>query len=474
MTGFDVAAAAAATAGTLEGRGGAAPVRRVVIDSREIEPGDLFVALPGTRVHGHAYVADALRRGAVSALVGPDAAPLPEDLADRSQVRVPDPRRALADLASAHRRALRCRVVGITGSNGKSSTREMIARVLEPLGPVVQSIRSYNNDLGVPLTILRADAATSSLVVEMGTSGPGEIARLAEIARPDVGVVTNVCAAHLEGLGSEDGVAREKSDLVRALRPDGFAVLNGDDARVAAMAAVSPAHVVRTSVGDWSADVWGCEPKRTPRGVEFWLFGKMRMFLPVPGLHNVQNALAAVAVGLVAGATPAQIREALRDVRLPSMRMQRLTFGRRTLFLDCYNANPASMRAAVEELAARPCSGRRVLVLGDMLELGRASEELHEAAGRHAASRVDVLWCVGAASRAAREAAVEAGLPPERCFWSPTVEEAAAHPQVRLDAGDTALLKASRGVRLERLADALRRSGGAAAAPAVADTRRVG
>jgi UDP-N-acetylmuramoyl-tripeptide--D-alanyl-D-alanine ligase len=316
----------------------------------------------------------------------------------------------------------------------------------------------------------------------MGTSGPGEIARLCDVARPDVGVVTNVSAAHLEGLGDEEGVAHEKAALVRCLPPEGRAVLNGDDPRVAAMARQTTAPALRFSLGDPRAEVWGCEPRRTPRGVEFFLYGKMRIFLPVPGLHNVQNALAAVAVGLLRGIEPGALREALRGVRLPSMRMQRIALGGRTLLLDCYNANPASLRAAVEELAARPARGRRVLVMGDMRELGPRSADLHWAAGRHAASRVDFLWCVGPESRQAFEAARDAGLPEDRLAWSPSVEDAAAVPAVRLARGDVALLKASRGMRLERLADVLRR--GAAERPALAaagagddasiDARRVG
>jgi len=486
MTGFDVAGAARAAGGRLEGLGRTASVRRVVIDSREVEEGDLFVALPGTRTDGHGFVAEALRRGAVGALVGPEAPPLEGDLAGRSQIRVADPRRALSELAAAHRRTLRCPVIAITGSNGKSSTREMVARALSPLGEIVQSQKSYNNDLGVPLTVLRAGPATAALVVEMGTSGPGEIARLCDVARPDVGVVTNVSAAHLEGLGTEEGVAHEKAALVRCLPPEGRAVLNGDDPRVAAMAGQTTAPALRFSVGDPRAEVWGCEPRRTPRGVEFFLYGKMRIFLPVPGLHNVPNALAAVAVGLLQGIEPGALREALRGVRLPSMRMQRIALGGRTLLLDCYNANPASLHAAVEELSARPARGRRVLVMGDMRELGPRSADLHYAAGRHAASRVDFLWCVGPESRHAYEAARDEGLEDDRLAWSPTVEDAAAVPAVRLARGDVALLKASRGMRLERLADVLRRgaaerpelvgaaAGAAAGEDAALDARRVG
>ncbi|MCG3134786.1 MAG: UDP-N-acetylmuramoyl-tripeptide--D-alanyl-D-alanine ligase [Planctomycetes bacterium] len=458
---FDVAEAARRTRGDIEGLSRNAAVRGVTIDSREVAPGDLFVALPGSKAHGHEFVAGALRAGAVAALVEPTFPPLPADLEARAVIRVASPRRALADLAAAHRRTLRCPVVGITGSNGKSSTREFVARVLEPLGDVVQSVKSYNNDLGVPLTVLRADAETAALVVEMGTSGPGEIARLVEIARPTLGIVTNVSAAHLQGLGDEDGVAHEKASLPRGLPSDGFAVLNGDDPRVAGMARQTQAHVLTTSLGNWRADVWAADARRTARGIEFFLFGKGRMFLPVPGLHNVRNALLAASCGLLHGITADQLRAQFRLVRLPALRMQRLTIGGTTLLLDCYNANPASLEAGVEELAARPARGRRVLVQGDMLELGARSADLHYAAGRHAAlhaleGRLDFLWFVGQESRAAYDAAVESGVDPAKLGWAPSVDEAAAKPAVTLVRGDVALLKASRGMRIERLAETLR------------------
>lgn len=480
---FDVSTAARYAGGRTEGLGISAQITRVVIDSRTIEPGDLFVALPGSKTHGHDHVADALSRGAVAALVGPECAPLTNELAAKALIRVASPRRALGDLGSSHRRTLRCPVIGVTGSNGKSTTREMIAALLEPLGDVIQSEKSFNNDLGVPLTVLRANRDTAALVCEIGTSGPGEIAHLTSLARPDIGVVTNVSAAHLQGLGDEDGVAHEKAGLVRGLRQDGFAILNADDPRTARMARDTQANVVTYSLGDWRSTVWGAEARRTPRGIEFFLFGKGRMFLPVPGLHNVRNALAAASVALLQGLTAEQIRAQFRGVKLPSMRMEKRTFGGVTLLLDCYNANPASMRAGIDELATRPAAGRRVLVMGDMLELGPRSGEFHYAVGRHAAGKVDELWCVGPESRLAADGAIDAGMDPAHVRCSDSVEAAMAsavsEPLV-LGRGDVALLKASRGMRMERLAEPLRKaheahgSSGAGAAPVSDAGRRVG
>ncbi len=466
MLEFDVGRVARICQGALEGRGTSAPVRRVVIDSREVGPGDLFVALPGARTHGHAHVPDALRSGAVAAIVEPGAPPLPDDLADRALVRVKFPRKALADLARAHRRTLRCPVVAVTGSNGKSSTREMIAAALGSLGPVVQSPKSFNNDLGVPLTVLSAGPDTAALVVEMGTSGRGEIRNLCHIARPDIGVVTNVSAAHLEGLGTLDGVAQEKGALAEALPEDGLLVLNGDDELVVAMARRTSARVVTYGVGEGRATVWGCRPERTARGVAIWVYGRMRMYLPVVGLHNAHNAMSAVAVALSLGVAPREIRAGLRRVRLPELRLQLRRMGGVPVLLDCYNANPASLAAAVDELSGRARGRRRVLVLGDMRELGPRAEALHRECGRRVAPNVDVLWCVGHQARASYDAALQAGLHPEQAFWSPDVETALREPLVTLGRTDFALFKASRGMALERLAAGLlgrRRSRGARA-----------
>lgn len=458
MTGISMAEAAGLCCGRLEGRGGDARIARVQIDSREVRPGDLFLALRGRNQDGVRFVADALARGAVGAIVPMDAPCLPAEYEDRAQIRVKFPRMAFADLAAAHRKRLRCPVIAITGSNGKSSTREMIAKVLAPLGPVVQSLRSFNNDLGVPHTILRADETTAALVVEMGTSSRGEIAALCGVARPDIGVVTNVAPAHLEGLGTIEQVAHEKGALAAALPADGVLILNADDMRVMAMAERARTPRIATySLSRTTATVWGHGTERTADGVATWLYGKARLELPVSGVHNASNALAATAVGLALGISAEEIAEGLRQIRLPQLRMQEQSVGDVSFLLDCYNSNPASLAAAVNELAARGGADRRVLVVGDMCELGSASAAIHERMGRRVAGQCDVLWCIGAEARALHDGALAAGAHPEQVFWSPTPEDAIAHPAVEPVPGDHVLFKASRSLRLERLADALRR-----------------
>jgi UDP-N-acetylmuramoyl-tripeptide--D-alanyl-D-alanine ligase len=310
------------------------------------------------------------------------------------------------------------------------------------------------------LTLLRAGPDTVALVVEMGTSARGEIADLCAIARPDVGVITNVSAAHLEGLRDEQGVAREKGALAESLPRDGILVLNLDDPRVIEMAGRTKAsRVVTYSVSRTTATIWGHEPERTADGgVAVWLYGKMRLALPVPGLHNISNAMAAVAVGMLHGVTPEEIAKGLAGVALPEMRMQVRTVAGVTFVLDCYNANPASLEAAADELDARAGRRRRVVILGDMLELGQHSERLHREAGVRLVERTDVLWCVGRESRITADAAREAGMHPEQVFWSATTEQATQDRHVTLGRGDAVLFKGSRAMGLERLANWLAES----------------
>ena len=460
---FDVARVAAICQGAVEGTGTDARIRRVVIDSREVAGGDLFVALQGRRSHGHAFVADAFERGAAAVIVATNAAPLPARFSDRAQIRVKYPRKALADLATAHRRSLACPVIAITGSNGKSSTRELIAAAISSLGKVVASPRSYNNDIGLPLTILGADKDTAALVLEMGTSGRGEIRRLCQIARPDTAVVTNVAAAHLKGLGSLAGVAAEKGALPASIPADGLVVLNADDPRCVAMQHRTKARVVTYGLGEGRATVWGSRPDRTRTGTTVWLYGRMRLFMRVIGQHNARGAMAAMAVALSLGVSPEQARDGLRRVRLPPLRLQRKRLAGVPVLLDCYNANPQSLRAAVTELDARADGRRRVLVLGDMRELGPQAQRMHHEAGREVARHVDVLWCLGHEARAAYEGALAAGMSPEHVHWSPDVDTALRDPVVELTKDDLVLFKASRALRLEELATGLQRRREAAA-----------
>jgi UDP-N-acetylmuramoyl-tripeptide--D-alanyl-D-alanine ligase len=423
----------------------------VTTDSRKIEAGALFVPLRGKKFDAHQFLDQAFLAGAGFALAARDA-DLPR--VPTRVIRVRDTTRALGDLARYHRSRYSVPVVGITGSCGKTTTKEMLRLVLGER--VVASHASYNNEIGVPLTLFEMNKTTAACVVEIGTNAPGEIATLASIARPTIGVVTNVEEAHLERLGSVRGVMKEKSALLAALPADGAAVVNADNYWCREM--IEGVRCYLVSYGTWEdADVYGTRPRLTAGGVAFDLYDRMPFEVPALGIHNVHNALAAVAVALWLGRDPVEVAQALLSFRAPEMRMRREVVGDVVLINDAYNANPRSMEAAVVELSARPAAGRRVAVVGDMLELGAETERCHRELGRKLANAsIGVLWAVGPGARLVAEEAVAGGMPASRVFHHATVEEALAHPPVEPEAGDTWLFKASRGMALERLFDAVR------------------
>ena len=282
-------------------------------------------------------------------------------------IRVKDTTKALGDLARWYRSRFDIPVIGITGSCGKTTVKEMLRVVLGE--DVVASPASYNNDIGVPLTLLQMDRSTRACVVEIGTNAPGEVEYLTGIARPTVGVLTNVEAAHLEGLGTVRGVMEEKAALLRGLPADGVAIVNADNYYCREVMEDVDCHLV--TFGTWEdADVYGVEPFATGNGVGFYLYDRMRFEIPALGAHNVANALAAVATGLWLNLSPDAVCNALGRYEAPPMRMSREVVGDVVLVNDAYNANPRSMEAAIRELASRPSEGRRIAVLGDMLELG--------------------------------------------------------------------------------------------------------
>jgi UDP-N-acetylmuramoyl-tripeptide--D-alanyl-D-alanine ligase len=322
------------------------------------------------------------------------------------------------------------------------------------LGPrAVASPQSYNNALGVPLTLLQANRRHGFCIVEMGTNAPGEIAALAAIARPDVGVVLNVGVSHLQGLRDLDGVAREKFALVHALGAQGCAVLNWDDVRTRGMIDRVPGYAL--SFGTWpEADVFASEIRTRGRDTSFLFLNRKRVRMRVLGVHNVHNALAAASVAMWLGEHPADVCDRLEAYCPAPMRMAVEDVGRIRLINDAYNSNPPSVSAAILEMGVRG-GARRVAVLGDMLELGERAGEIHAEIGAQLArSRIDVLWAVGPLSQATAAAARSHGL--KEVHWSPSVTEALEHPPFEPRARDVVLFKASRGVRLERLYDSVK------------------
>jgi UDP-N-acetylmuramoyl-tripeptide--D-alanyl-D-alanine ligase len=424
-----------------------------VIDGREAVPGSLFAAFVGEHVDGHEHVGQAAANGAVAAL-GARATELPT-------VVVTDTRAALQRLASyvvgQVRAAGKLTVVAVTGSQGKTSTKDLLAAVLGDAGATVATHGSFNNELGMPLTALRIDADTRFLVLEMGARGIGHIAELTDLVAPDISVVLNVGTAHLGEFGSRDAIAVAKGELVSGLRPDGIAVLNADDERVAAMAALAPGQVIGFGTAD-GADlrVEGLALDRLGRpGFTVISQGeRAQVAMRLIGAHQALNAAAAAAAALAAGVALRDIATSLGQVAVLSkwrMELRELPSGV-VLLNDSYNANPESMRAALDTIATIGAGvevRRTVAVLGVMRELGDDSTAAHRDLGSYAATKVDRVLVVGAEAAGIHEGAGESSQ------WVADNDAAIAWLREHLAPGDAVLVKASRGARLDEVAAAL-------------------
>ena len=435
-------------------------------DSRSLKPGELFVALDGPNFKGNDYARAAIKAGAGAVVLKCDSPSGPDsvgELVDGDEaltsscpvVSHSNPRRALGDFGGWYRSSLEAKVIGITGSCGKTTTKSILVKLLEPLMPTVGSPRSYNNDIGVPLTLALASQETRALVVEMGTNHPGEIAGLCRIARPDIGLITNIGASHLEGLGSLQGVAHEKADLARSLPQDGFLVINDDCRFSKFLRSETSAEVLSFSI-DGGGDLNATDVYFHSGGTVFRVNGHDVSF-PLLGTHNVQNCLAALSVGIGLGLKLEDLLSAVSSLTGGRQRMERFDLDGLTVFDDSYNSNPDSARAAVRVLAGLHGFGRRVFVLGDMLELGDQARELHREVGIEAVtSGVDCLIGVGELAAHAVEGAREAGLPTSSAIHFPMADDALEALGSLLATDDVVLVKGSRGMALERLVQKLR------------------
>jgi UDP-N-acetylmuramoyl-tripeptide--D-alanyl-D-alanine ligase len=434
------------------------PIRGGAVDSRLVAPGQAFVALPGERTDGHEFLDRAAAAGAGALVVSRPVDPATlEALGDVTVVLVGDGLRALGALGAAWRRRFAPLVVGITGSIAKTSTKEAVATVLGRRFTTLRSEGNQNNEIGLPLTLLRLGPEHEAAVLEMGMYSGGEIADLAALAAPRIGVVTAVQPVHLSRVGTLDAVARAKAELVEALPTDGVAVLNADDPRVARMADSTVARV-STYGFDPGADV-GAEAVATAgqSGMRFTLrLGSMRRAVstPVLGRHGVHNGLAAAAVGLAAGCTFDEIAAGLAAGWSAPHRDRLVRAGDVTILDDSYNASPGSVLAALDLLATLPAS-RRVAVLGEMLELGDAHESGHREVGLAAAGVVGLLIVVGAGADALADGAIEGGAHADRVLRADDAEAALEILRPRLRAGDTILVKGSRGIALDGLVERL-------------------
>lgn len=438
----------------------------VSIDSRTLRPGELFVAIHGPRHDGHTFVTAALAAGAAAALVERSRlGEFPAELRPRL-LGVEGTLAALQALARAVRRQWsrggQRKLAGVTGSAGKTTTKEILAALLGARHRVLKSEGNLNNDYGLPLTLLQLEDHHDAVVVELGMSRRGELARLAAIAEPEVGVVTNVAPVHLEFFASVDEIALAKRELIEGLAgKKSLAVLNADDARVTKFAEVAPGRVVTFGLerGDFRAE------RIADRGAEGSALdfvspaGRVRLELPLAGRHNLRNALAALAAASEWGVGAEEAAEVFPRLRPAALRGEVLKFEAGfTVISDCYNSNPQALDAAVDLLVATPGYRRKILVAGEMLELGPTAAELHRACGAYAARTKALAWIIGVRGLASEliAGAVAAGQPEQSTQMFDSSEEAAKFLAEFVDPGDLLLVKGSRGVKMETIVEAVK------------------
>lgn len=449
----------------------ATPITAAVIDSREAHPGSAFFAFAGENTDGHAYVDAAFERGAVVAVVerpssdatlidmrGGAARPGPATVQGPVQLQVDDTLAALQRIAHAWRRKFDVTVVGITGSVGKTTTKELTARVLSRRFRTLKSEGNYNNEIGLPLTLLRLRPEHEVVVLEMGMYVPGDIALLCRIAEPQIGVLTLVGQVHMERTGSRAALVAGKRELVEALPETGIAILNADEPLVMGMAPYTPAQVMTYGLAPDAALRADDVESRGLQGIVMTLHyagDSVRVRMPLLGRHSVHTALRATAVGLVTGMAWEEIVSGLQQHR-DELRLLAVTgpFGS-TILDDTYNASPASTMAALALL--QDLNGRRIAVLGDMLELGSAETEAHRKIGIRAAEIADVLVAVGKLARIAGEEALAVGMPSAAVHFAATATDAIPLLSEMIEPGDAILIKGSRGGRLDRIVTALTR-----------------
>ncbi len=457
----------AATGGTLLKGTTGCRIRRICTDSRSVRKGDLFVALKGARFDGHQFIDEVLTRGARGVILEA----LPRNMNVRKTisvrrsplsqpfvVKVKDSLRAYQDLAAFHRKRFDIPVIAVTGSNGKTTTKEMVAKTLSQRWCLKKTTGNSNNRVGLPQTVLGLTSSHQAAVLELGVDAEGQTTRLAEIARPTVGIITNVGNDHLEFFGSVDGSARAKAELLANLPCDGAIILNADDPHYDFFRRRVPCSVVSFGLRA-QADIRGTHVQQQGTRTEFRLHitGRQRshrLSLHVPGIHNVLNALAAIAVGHVLGLSVAKTATGLSRFRPVTMRSQVSSWQGVSMIQDYYNANPDSMKAAVTLLKEFGAGHRTIAVLGDMLELGAETRKLHREVGAFVAdSQISFLITCGEFCRELAHGASAEGMPPSRIFDVQRVGDAAQVLKKLVERGDVVLLKASRAMRFECLVD---------------------
>ena len=426
-----------------------AEITSICIDTREVVPGSLFIAIKGERFDGHDFIPKAFELGA-TAVISHKAV-----VFDKPVIYVPDTRRAFLQLAAWYRRRYQIFMAAVTGSVGKTSTKDMIYTVLSSKYNTLKTQGNFNNEIGLPKTLLRLDGSYQAAVIEMGMSGFGEISKLSKAVCADVGVITNIGVSHIEKLGSRENILRAKLEILDGLKPGAPLILNADNDLLGTIQ-LSNRKIITYGIKSPYVDVKAEKVECHDSFMSFHILYRGRSFatkIPMIGEHHVLNALAAFAVGTCAGISPEEIVEALPGYEASGMRQKIVDFRGITVIEDCYNASPDSMLAAIKVLQAMPCGGRRIAVLGDMLELGSYSKEAHESVGAMAAEYgVDVVLGFGEESRYLCESAKTHGV--NMVYYCEKKPEIVQWLKEHTKRGDTVLLKASRGMKFEEIAEA--------------------
>jgi UDP-N-acetylmuramoyl-tripeptide--D-alanyl-D-alanine ligase len=440
-------------------KGNQSTVKGISIDSRTINKGNLFVAIPGERYDGHQFVSEAAKRGASLVIMSQEKMNQvkKKELKETPVVLVEDTKKALRDIAFWHRNKFEFPTVAVTGTNGKTTTKDMIAEVLSSKFRVLKSIKSYNNLVGVPLTLFQLNSDTQVLVLELGMSSPGEIGMLTKTAQPNIGVITNIGPAHLESMESLEKIAQAKFELLDNMPSPHTSVLNADDEflakRIKGIKGKYISFAIKTQ-----ADFKASELSTSDEGfIDFKVNGRVSMNLKLLGEHNVYNALAAFAVGSLLGVDELNIKESLERYTPSELRMELVQIGSVKIINDSYNANPVSMANALKTLKQMKSEGKKIAVLGDMLELGEKTFEYHFGLGKTVAeSEIDLLLTVGKHSSTIGQGAQEHGMNPEKIFAFDNNEKVSAFLLENLKAGDLVLIKGSRKMKLEEVALSLK------------------
>lgn len=423
-------------------------VTHVTSDSRQVREGSLFVALRGENHDGHEFVENAVAQGAAAALVSRNVR---EGI---PCILVEDTRKAYGGMAAGYRSLLDAKVIGVTGSVGKTTTKEMLSAILETTYRTAKSLENQNNDLGLPMTVMDMPEDTEIAVLEMGMNHFGEMAYLASIARPDIAVITNIGIVHVEYLGSREGILKAKMEIMQGMEKNGIAVFNGDEPLLWNLREQDKHKKYYFGVENPLCDVIAEDIQQMDGGMSFRVHGlghQFEMFVPVEGTHTVYNALAAITASLICGVKPERIQSALGHFRNTGMRQKIIEHQGMTILADCYNAGPESMEAMLAILGERETKGRRIAVLGDMLELGNRSMAEHYRIGRLAAQSADLIYAYGAYSERLLTGAITGGMDPKTCQHFNTHEAMARALRAEAKPGDLLLFKGSRGMKMENV-----------------------